>query len=141
MLNKVILMGRLTKDPELRYTASNIPVCNFTLAVDRNYARQGEEKQTDFIRIIAWRNTAEFVGKYYRKGLQVVVSGRIQTSTWDDQDGKRHFVTEVVTDETYFADSKRDTDNTNRFNSQPANEISQEVEGFMPVEADDDLPF
>lgn len=141
MLNKVILMGRLTKDPELRYTASNIPVCTFTLAVDRNFVRQGEERQTDFIQIVVWRHTAEFCSKYYKKGLQVVVSGRLQTRTWDDQEGKRHYVTEVVGDETYFADSRRDNNDTNRYENQSTNEISQEVEGFMPVDADDDLPF
>ena len=146
MLNKVILMGRLTKDPELRYTASNIPVCSFTLAVDRNFVRQGEERQADFIPIVVWRHTAEFCNRYYRKGLQVVVSGRIQTRSWDDQEGRRRYITEVVADETYFADSKRENNDanndTNRYNdNQSSNEISEDVEGFMPVQADDDLPF
>ncbi|MDK2798793.1 MAG: single-strand DNA-binding protein [Clostridiales bacterium] len=141
MLNRVILMGRLTRDPELRYTASNIPVCSFTIAVDRNFVRQGEQRQADFIQVVAWRNTAEFVSKYYTKGMQVVVSGRLQTRTWDDQEGKRHYVTEVVVDETYFADSKRDSNNINKFDAGFGDENTQDIEGFMPIDADDDLPF
>jgi len=140
MLNKVILMGRLTKDPEIRYTASNIPVCTFSLAVNRSFARQGEPQQTDFINIVAWRSTAEFCSKYFTKGQQVVVCGRLQTRTWDDQEGKRHYVTEVVADETYFADSKRDN-NTNRSNENFNDVLSNDVEGFIPIDADDDLPF
>jgi single-strand DNA-binding protein len=138
MLNKVILMGRLTKDPELKYTTSNIPVCTFTLAVDRNF-KQGGERQADFIPIVAWRNNAEFTSKYFKKGMQVVVSGRLQTRNWDDQEGKRHFITEIVVDETYFAEKKRDSDNL--INSYDVNDFSKEVEGFMPIDADDDLPF
>jgi single-strand DNA-binding protein len=134
-------MGRLTRDPELRYTASNIPVCSFTIAVDRNFVRQGEQRQADFIQVVAWRNTAEFVSKYYTKGMQVVVSGRLQTRTWDDQEGKRHYVTEVVVDETYFADSKRDSNNINKFDAGFGDENTQDIEGFMPIDADDDLPF
>lgn len=141
MLNRVILMGRLTRGPELRYTASNIPVCSFTIAVDRNFVRQGEQRQADFIQVVAWRNTAEFVSKYYTKGMQVVVSGRLQTRTWDDQEGKRHYVTEVVVDETYFADSKRDSNNINKFDAGFGDENTQDIEGFMPIDADDDLPF
>ena len=83
MLNKVILMGRLTKDPELKYTANNIAVVSFTIAVDRNFARQGEQRQTDFINIVAWRTTAEFVAKYFTKGQLLALSGSIQTRTWD----------------------------------------------------------
>ena len=89
MLNKAILMGRLTKDPEMRYTSTNnTPVCTFTLAVDRRFSRQGEEKQTDFIPIVTWNKTAEFCSKYFVKGMQVAVCGRIQTRSWDDADGK-----------------------------------------------------
>jgi single-strand DNA-binding protein len=79
MLNKVILMGRLTKDPELRYTPSNVPVCTFTIAVDRNYAKQGEQRQADFIQVVAWRNNAEFVSKYFAKGRMIAIAGSLQT--------------------------------------------------------------
>jgi len=133
-------MGRLTRDPELRYTPNNVPVCSFTLAVNRNYAKPGEQQQTDFINIVAWRSTAEFCSKYFTKGLQVVVCGRLQTRTWDDQEGRRHYVTEVVADETYFADSKRDN-TTNKMDTGFDDFKSNDVEGFIPIEADDDLPF
>ena len=141
MLNKVILMGRLTRDPELRYTTSNIPVCTFTLAVNRRFAKQGEEAGTDFFNIVAWRATAEFVGKYYKKGMQVVVCGRLQTRSWEDQEGRKRYVTEVIADETYFADSKRDTENNNDFNISFENTGGDDIDGFIPIDADDDLPF
>lgn len=108
MLNKAILMGRLTRDPELRHTQSNIPVTSFTLAVDRGYTKPGEEKQTDFIDIVAWRNTAEFVSRYFRKGQLVAVTGRIQTRKWQDQQGNNRVSVEVVADEAFFAEAKRD---------------------------------
>jgi single-strand DNA-binding protein len=134
MLNRVILMGRLTKDPELRHTANNIQVCLFTLAVNRNFKKDGGEREADFINCVAWRNTAEFVNKYFSKGLQVVVSGRLQTRTWDDDEGKKHYVTEVVVDEAYFAESKKDY--------KPKNEDTGNTQsGFMPIDVDDDLPF
>ncbi|WHH59132.1 single-stranded DNA-binding protein [Petroclostridium sp. X23] len=136
MLNKVILMGRLTKDPELRYTPSNVPVCTVTIAVDRNYAKQGEQRQADFIQIVAWRNNAEFICKYFAKGRMIAVSGSLQTRSSDDQEGKRHFITEVVVDEQYFADSKKDGNSQ----SQP-NENVDPMEGFTPIDSDDDLPF
>lgn len=104
MLNKVILIGRLTKDPELRATQSNISVASFSLAVERNY----KDKQTDFIDIVAWRQTADFVAKYFQKGMQVAVSGSLQTRTWEDKKGQKRTAVEVVADEVYFADSKRE---------------------------------
>ena len=104
MLNKAILMGRLTADPELRHTQSNIPVTSFTLAVDRTF---GKEKQTDFLDIVAWRNTAEFVAKWFSKGMLVAVSGRMQTRTWEDKQGNKRKTTEVVADEVFFAEGKR----------------------------------
>ena len=104
MLNKAILMGRLTADPELRHTQSNIPVTSFTLAVDRSF---GKEKQTDFLDIVAWRNTAEFVSKWFSKGMLVAVSGRMQTRTWEDKQGNKRKTTEVVADEVFFAEGKR----------------------------------
>ena len=107
-MNKVILVGRLTKDPELRYTTTNnTAVCSFTLAVDRRF-KQENGPQADFIPVIAWQKTAEFCSKYFSKGRKVVVAGRIETRTWDDNDGKRHYVTAVIADEVDFADSKKD---------------------------------
>jgi single-strand DNA-binding protein len=138
-MNKVILMGRLTKDPDLRFTSvNNTPVCNFTLAVDRRFQRQGEERQADFIQIVVWSKLAEFCAKYFQKGRQVAVVGRIQTRTWDDNEGKRHYVTEVVAEEAYFADSKR-SDSTSA-KSQESTETDQ-TEGFYTIDEDDDLPF
>ena len=104
MLNKAILMGRLTADPELRHTQSNIPVTSFTLAVDRSF---GKEKQTDFLDIVAWRNTAEFVSKWFRKGMLVAVSGRMQTRTWEDKQGNKRKTVEVVADEVFFTEGKK----------------------------------
>ena len=106
-MNKAILMGRLTKDPEIRYGQNNMAVCNYTLAVNRRFIRQGEERQADFIPIVAFGKTAEFCEKYFRKGQQVLVCGQIQVRSWDDKDGKRRYVTEVVCEEVHFADSKR----------------------------------
>ena len=107
-MNKVVLMGRLTKDPEVRYTQNtNTLVASFSLAVNRRFAKQGEERQADFINIVAWSKTGEFCSKYFKKGQQVGVIGRIQTRTWDDEQGQKHYVTEVVAEEAYFADSKK----------------------------------
>ena len=106
-MNKAILMGRLTRDPEVRYSQNNLTITNFTLAIDRRFVRQGEERQADFIPVVTFGKTAEFCEKYYRKGQQVLVVGRIQTRTWDDNEGRRRYVTEVVCEEAYFADSKR----------------------------------
>lgn len=130
-MNKTILMGRLTKDPDTRYTqTTNTQVTSFTLAVNRRFVKEGEQ-QADFINIVAWNKTAEFVSKYFKKGQQVGVIGRIQTRTWDDDQGQKHYVTEVIAEEVYFADSKKEgqadttLDTTNDF------EIS----------SSDDLPF
>ena len=106
-MNKAILLGRLVKDPELRYTsANNTAVASFTIAVNRKYSKPGEEKQADFIGIVAWDKTAEFCSKYFVKGQQVAVVGRIQTRTYDNNEGKKVYVTEVVAEEAFFADSK-----------------------------------
>lgn len=106
-MNKVILMGRLTKEPEIRYTPSNgTAVCQFTVAVDRRFKSEGQP-QADFINCVAWRTTAEFVSKYFTKGSRIAIVGQIQTRTWDDNDGKRHYVTEVIADEVEFCESKR----------------------------------
>ncbi|MDR3120107.1 MAG: single-stranded DNA-binding protein [Clostridiales bacterium] len=106
-MNKAILMGRLTRDPEVRYSQNNLPIANFTLAVNRRFSRQGEERQADFIPIVTFDKTAEFCEKYFRKGQQVSVVGRIQVRSWDDNEGKRRYMTEVVGEEVYFADSRR----------------------------------
>ena len=110
MLNHIVLMGRLTRDPELRRTGSGIPVTTFTLAVDRDFGgnRDTGEKETDFIDIVTWRNTAEFVSKYFAKGRMAVVSGRLQIRNWNDKDGNKRRSAEVVADNVYFGDSKRD---------------------------------
>ena len=105
MLNHITIMGRLTRDPELRYTRSQTPVTNFTVAVDRDI-QSGGEKQTDFIDCIAWRSTAEFVSKYYHKGSMAVVSGRLQISSYTDRDGNKRNRAEVVADNVYFGESK-----------------------------------
>ena len=106
MLNHIVIMGRLTRDPELRYTQSQIPVASFRLAVDRDFGR-GEEKQTDFIDCVAWRQTGEFVSKYFQKGSMAVVSGRLQMRDWTDKDGNKRTSAEVVADNVYFGESKR----------------------------------
>lgn len=108
-MNKIILMGRLTKDPEVRYTqTSNVMVTSFTLAVNRRFVAQGQERQADFLPIVAWNKTAEFVAKYFKKGQQVGVIGRVETRNYDDKDGKKVYVTEVIAEEVYFADSKKE---------------------------------
>ncbi len=110
MLNHIDLMGRLTRDPELRRTQSGIPVTSFRIAVDRDFqSKDGGDKQTDFIDIVAWRNTAEFVAKYFTRGRMAVVSGRLQIREWTDKDNNRRTTAEVVADNVYFGDSKRDS--------------------------------
>ena len=106
MLNKVILMGRITQDLEVKQTPTGVSVVSFTVAVQRSFARQGEEKQTDFINCVAWRQQAEFIGKYFRKGSSIVVVGSIQSRDYTDQQGNKRYATEVVVDETFFVDSK-----------------------------------
>ena len=148
-MNKAILMGRLTADPELRTTQSNISVCSFTLAVDRRFKNQSGERETDFIPIVAWRQTAEFVARYFGKGARIALVGSIQPRSWDDDNGVRHYRTEVIADEVYFADSKRQSDdygnqnnysNNNRNSSSSRSEIPQ-GEGFMPDTDETSLPF
>lgn len=129
-MNKVQLMGRLTKDPELRYTSGNTKaVCNFTLAVNR---RRTEERQADFIPIVAWSKTAEFCKQYFVKGMQVVIVGRIQVRPWDDVQGKRHYTTEIVAEEAYFAESKRDGRG-----ERVGEALEGGEDGFYPMDDDD----
>ncbi len=138
-MNKAILMGRLTKDPELRYSSSsNIAVCRFTVAIDRRFQKQGEEKQADFIPVVAFGKTGEFCSKYFQKGSRIAVIGPIQTRSWDDNEGKKHYATEVVAEEAYFADSKRSDAPPPR--NTAVGEPSQN-DGFYPLDDDDELPF
>ena len=135
-MNKTILLGRLTKEPEIRLSQkNNTKVANFTLAVNRKYVAQGEERQTDFINIVAYSKLAEFVEKYLRKGLQICVSGRIQTRVWSDDNGQKHYITEIIAEEINFADSQQKADNnTTDTNNIPVIQNSE-------VTQDDDLPF
>jgi single-strand DNA-binding protein len=146
-MNKVILMGRLTKDPEIRYTTTNNTAkCNFTLAVDRRFSKPGEEKQADFFNIVAWEKQAEFCGKYFTKGIKVVVVGRLQNRSWDDNEGKKHYITEVVSEECYFAESRK-SEGAPSFKpsgstgSAPIQGGGQKDGGFYPMDEDDELPF
>ena len=106
MLNRIVLMGRLTRDPELRRTQSGTAVVSFSIACDRDYAAQGAERETDFIDIVAWRGTAEFVEKYFSKGRMIVVGGRLQIRNWQDKEGNKRRSAEVVADNVYFGDSR-----------------------------------
>jgi single-strand DNA-binding protein len=106
MLNRAIIMGRLAADPELRYTPNNVPVVAFTLAVGRTYVKQGTERQTDWIDVVAWRQTAEFVSKYFKKGQQMAVEGTLQTRMYEDKNGNKRKAVEIVADNVFFAESK-----------------------------------
>lgn len=160
MLNHIVLMGRLTRDPELRRTGSGVAVASFTLAVDRDYAAQGAEKETDFVDIVAWRNTAEFVSKYFTKGRMAVVTGRLQIRNWQDKEGNKRRSAEVVADNVYFGDSKRDNADGGSFNqsqgyAQSFNQVPQQQPTYqapqnvsaapsdfsMLSDDDPDLPF
>ena len=116
MLNHITIMGRLTRDPELRRTGSGVAVASFTVAVDRDFGgRDGGEKETDFIDCVAWRQTGEFVSKYFTKGRMIVVSGRLQIRSWTDKDGNKRRTAEVVADNCYFGDSKRESEGGSSF--------------------------
>ncbi|NLT39344.1 MAG: single-stranded DNA-binding protein [Clostridiales bacterium] len=150
MLNRIILMGRLTRDPDLRHTQSGIAVAAFTLAVDRDFgSKDGAEKQTDFIDIVAWRSTADFVSRYFTKGRMAVVEGRLQIRSWEDRDGNKRRSAEVIADNIYFGDSKRSEDSTygtGSFGSPPAERQPYTAPHTQPdfAEIDDDendLPF
>ena len=125
MLNRIIIMGRLTHDPELRRTQNSTAVASFTLAVDRDYKAEGGEKETDFIDVVAWRNTAEFVSKYFTKGRMAVVEGRLQLRDWKDKDGNNRRSAEVIADNIYFGGSRKDT-------SAPADPLPEALEGELP---------
>ena len=153
MLNHITIMGRLTRDPELRRTGSGIAVASFTVAVDRDFGgRDGGERETDFIDCVAWRQTGEFVSKYFTKGSMIVVSGRLQIRNWNDKDGNKRRSAEVIADSVYFGDSKREGDSgfaPSYGNAAPANNYGYPppaapapVSDFSMIEDDDSqLPF
>ena len=143
MLNKIIIMGRMTRDPELRRTGSGTAVTSFSLAVDRDFKSQSGEKETDFIEVVAWKNTAEFVSKYFSKGRIAVVEGRLQIRDWTDKDGGKRRSAEVVADNVYFGDSKRDG-GTGDYGASPAYGATAPggQSGFAEIsEEDGELPF
>lgn len=153
MLNKIVCMGRLTHDPELRRTGSGIAVASFSLAVERDFKTEGGEKETDFIDVVAWRHTAEFVSKYFAKGRMAVVSGRLQIRPWTDKDGNKRTSAEVVADNIYFGDSKRDGGDSSGYSQSFGNApapaansyaapASAPTSDFSMIEDDDSqLPF
>ena len=150
MLNHITIMGRLTRDPELRRTGSGVAVASFTVAVDRDFGgRDGGEKETDFIDCVAWRQTGEFVSKYFTKGRMAVVSGRLQIRSWTDKDGNKRRTAEVVADNVYFGDSKRDGDSAGSYSAPAAGSFggysapaSAPASDFAMLEDDDaQLPF
>ena len=139
-MNNVILMGRLTRDPEVRYTQTNNSlVSSFSLAVNRRFVAQGQERQADFINVVAWSKLGEFCSKYFKKGQQVGVIGRIQTRSYDDAQGQKRYVTEVVAEEAYFADSKKADGDATNFENTFGTDVASSSE--FSVSSDDDLPF
>ena len=144
MLNHIVVMGRLTRDPELRRTGSGVAVASFTVAVDRDYAAEGQEKETDFIDCVAWRQTGEFVSKYFTKGRMAVVSGRLQIRSWTDKDGNKRRTAEIVADNVYFGDSKKSEETPSGYTGFVKNEYVQpsSAQQFELLEDDDaQLPF
>lgn len=141
MLNHITVMGRLTRDPELRRTGSGVAVASFTIAVDRDYSgKDGGEKETDFIDCVAWRGTGEFVANHFTKGCMAVVSGRLQIRSWTDKDGNKRRTAEVVADNVYFADSKRDADNSSATSNYGG--YTAQAQDYAPMTDDDaQLPF
>ena len=126
-------MGRLTKDPEVRYTQNNMPVANFSIAVNRRFKREGDTETADFFNVVAWNKTGEFVGKYFKKGQQIIVSGRIENRNWTDQQGVKHYATDVIAEEVDFAGSKTEKDTNN-------NTENADITDFTATSGDD-LPF
>jgi len=151
-MNKVILMGRLTADPEMRYTQSNMGVVRFSLAVDKRQKSQDGKREADFFNCTAFQQTAEFANKYFKKGQQVLVEGRLSNNNWTDKDGNKHYSTDVIVEQAYFADSKRDSGGASAGNgySAPRQNAPAQVESAQPTtgdgfyalnEDDEDLPF
>ena len=141
MLNHITIMGRLTRDPEMRRTGSGVPVTSFTIACDRDFSGKGSEKETDFIDVTCWRNTAEFVNSYFNKGRMAVVSGRLQIRKWTDKNGTERRSAEVVADNVYFGDSKKE-ESASSSNVQNFAPYSAPMQEYAVVDGDDDsLPF
>ena len=150
-LNKVVLAGRLTADPELRQTPSGVSVTSFSIAINRRFSRNNEqgEQQTDFINVVAWRQTAEFITKYFRKGSAICVTGSIQTRSWQDNQGQKRYATDVVVDEAMFVDSRSESGNAqggsyvpDAYNSAPSySSNAGSTPNFEELTTDDDLPF
>lgn len=142
MLNQIFIMGRFVSDPELRRTQSGTAVASFTLAVDRDFKTQSGEKETDFIDVVAWKSTAEFVSKYFSKGRMAVVAGRLQMRDWNDKDGNKRRTFEVVADHVYFADSKKDDNSGASYGGGFVPQYAAQAGGFAEIPEDDgDLPF
>ncbi len=147
-MNVICLLGRLTADPELRHTQNQVPVTSFSVAVDRRFTPQGQERQTDFINCVAWRQTAEFVTKYFRKGQRIALNGSLQARQFTDQDGNRRTAYEVVVDNAYFAESKSASAGAAHYDSQvpqyqeaPPAFSTAASSDFEEIVGDDDLPF
>ncbi len=157
-MNNVSLIGRLTADPELRHTQSDIAMTRFTIAVDRPFSRQGEDRQADFITIVAWRQQAEFICKYFSKGRRIAITGQIRTGNYTDQNGTKHYTTEVYADRAEFCDSKNESSssysNSNSYSSNNYQQTSRpeppksntayssgDTGDFIDTPNDDDLPF
>ena len=126
MLNHITIMGRLTRDPELRYTQSGTPVASFTVACERDFTAQGQQRETDFIDCVAWRQGGEFVSKYFVKGQMIVVDGRLQSRKWQDRDGNNRTNWEIVADNVYFGESRRDSESNNSYGSSENSRSSYE---------------
>lgn len=142
MLNKIFIMGRLTRDPELRRTQNGTAVAGFALAVDRDYKNADGTKETDFIEVVAWRSSAEFVSKYFAKGRMAVVEGRLQIRDWQDKDGNKRRNAEVVADNVYFGDSKKEGDSSGGYKAAGKAVDVEPGEGeFAEIEDEEDLPF
>lgn len=135
------MVGRLTRDPELKTTPSGVSVCSFTVACDRRYQKEGEERQADFINCIAWRQQGEFISKFFTKGMRIALDGSIQTRSWDDNEGNKRYATEVIVEHAEFASDKRNNAaEQSRATNSPT--VPQgDIGGFMPVDFDEDLPF
>ena len=141
-MNKVILLGRLTKNPDIKYSqTNNMMVASFSLAVNRKYVKQGEERQTDFINVVTYSKLAEFVQKYLKVGLQICICGMMQTRTWEDKNGQKRYVTEVIAEDIDFADSPKKTDESVLYASTPVNSTNQNNQEDEFISDGDDLPF
>lgn len=143
MLNRVILMGRITQDLELKQTPSGNKVMSFDLAVERSYAKQGEERETDFITCVAWNQRAEFINNYFSKGRMIAIEGQLRTRTYDDKNGSRHYITEVYVDQVSFTGEKKDVQEQQSKSYVPAQGNTQigDLDGFEEILSDNGVPF